>query len=103
VLCWHLHSHGCTSISSWPTPFLTTASGLVKHACHDLLPCSAGIGTEPTKGPPARGLQEHVHDMKARHPAFGPDADDAAQDGAGGSHAAEGSEEEAHAVTNMQS
>jgi len=41
--------------------------------------------------------------MKARHPAFGPDADDAAQDGAGGSHAAEGSEEEAHAVTNMQS
>ena len=72
------------------------ASGLVKHACCDLLRCPAGIGTEPTKGPPARGLKDHVHDMKAQHPAFGPDADDAAQDG-------EGSEEEAHAVTNMQS
>jgi len=41
--------------------------------------------------------------MKAQHPAFQQDADDAAQDGAGGSHAAEGSEEEAQAVTNMQS
>ena len=85
-----------------PHPFVTT-SGLVKHACYDLLHFSSGIGTEPTRGPPARGLKDHVHDMKAQHPAFQQDADDAAQDGAGGSHAAEGSEEEAQAVTNMQS
>ena len=44
-----------------------------------------------------------MHDMKAQHPAFQQDADDAAQNGAGGSHAAEGSEVEAHAVTSMQS
>ena len=86
-----------------PHPFWITASGLVKCACYDLLRCSAGIGTEPTKGPPARGLKDHVHDLKAQHPAFQQDADDAAQDGAGGSHAADGSEEEAQAVTNMQS
>ncbi len=83
-----------------PHPFSTTASRLVKPACYDLLRCSAGIGIEPTRGPPARGLNDHVHDMKAQHPAFQPDA---AQDGAGGSHAAEGSEEEAQVVTNMQS
>lgn len=66
-------------------------------------PIPAGIGTEPTKGPPARGLKDHVHDMKAQHPAFRPDADDAALDGSGGSHAAEGLEKEAQAVTDTQS